>query len=119
MNANGSEREIVFILEPDVGRVTIETSRAEAKFAKEIGRDLGQGNALNCARPLQAFGNRAAGRTAGISSFDSEITGLHLFRLYHGSTVDGPGRRSVVQVAGCSIRCAGCYIPETHERAND
>jgi anaerobic ribonucleoside-triphosphate reductase activating protein len=23
-----------------------------------------------------------------------------------------------VQVAGCSIRCAGCYVPETHEQAN-
>jgi anaerobic ribonucleoside-triphosphate reductase activating protein len=21
-------------------------------------------------------------------------------------------------MAGCSIRCAGCYVPETHERAN-
>jgi anaerobic ribonucleoside-triphosphate reductase activating protein len=24
----------------------------------------------------------------------------------------------VIQVAGCSIRCAGCYVPETHERSN-
>jgi anaerobic ribonucleoside-triphosphate reductase activating protein len=23
-----------------------------------------------------------------------------------------------VQVAGCSIRCIGCYVPETHEREN-
>ena len=34
------------------------------------------------------------------------------------STVDGPGRRSVVQFAGCSVRCPGYYVPETHERAN-
>lgn len=43
---------------------------------------------------------------------------IYLYRIYHHSTVDGPGRRSVVQVAGCSIRCTGCYVPETHERTN-
>lgn len=116
VNGNGG-REIVFILEPDAGRVTVETSRAEVGIAREIERDLGQGSALNCARPSAAFENRAADKKAEISSFDSENTGLYLFRLYHDSTVDGPGRRSVVQVAGCSIRCAGCYVPETHERA--
>lgn len=118
MSASGKNREIVFIIEPDAGRVTVETSRAEVKIAKEIERDLGRGSALNCARPPTAFETKAADKDAGISSFDSEIAGLYLFRLYHDSTVDGPGRRSVVQVAGCSIRCAGCYVPETHERAN-
>lgn len=118
MSESGGNREIVFILEPDAGRVTVETSRAETKLAKEIERDLGQGSALNCARPSAVFEKRAADKKAGISSFDSETKGLYLFRLYHDSTVDGPGRRSVVQVAGCSIRCAGCYVPETHERAN-
>lgn len=117
VNGNGS-REIVFILEPDAGCVTVETSRIETKIAKEIERDLGQGSVLNCARPSAAFENQAADKKAEISSFDSENTGLYLFRLYHDSTVDGFGRRSVVQVAGCSIRCAGCYVPETHERAN-
>lgn len=112
------DREIVFILEPDAGRVTVETSRVEVKIAKEVERDLGRGTVLNCARPSPDFGKRAAGREAEICSSDSEIQGLHVFRLYHDSTVDGPGRRSVVQVAGCSIRCAGCYVPETHERAS-
>lgn len=111
-------REIVFILEPDTGRVTVETSRAETKLAKEIERDLGQGSVLNCARPSAVFEKRAAGKKAEICSSDSETKGLYLFRLYHDSTVDGPGRRSIVQVAGCSIRCAGCYVPETHESAN-
>ena len=43
---------------------------------------------------------------------------IWLYRLYHHSTVDGPGRRSVVQVSGCSIRCPGCFVPQTHEREN-
>jgi anaerobic ribonucleoside-triphosphate reductase activating protein len=111
-------REIVFVLEPDAGRVTVESSQAARSVVKEMTRDLGQGSALNCARPSAVFEKRTADKKTEISSSDSENTGLHLFRLYHDSTVDGPGRRCVVQVAGCSIRCAGCYVPETHERAN-
>jgi hypothetical protein len=34
-------REIVFILEPDTVRVTVESSQANAKIAKEINKDLG------------------------------------------------------------------------------
>lgn len=112
-------REIVFIIEPDAGRITVETSRVEIELAKEIERDLGQGSVLNCARPHSEREKKAAdNQTESAKETVSEIERIHLFRLYHNSTVDGFGRRSVVQVAGCSIRCAGCYVPETHERAN-
>ncbi len=112
-------REIVFIIEPDAGRVTIETSRVESKLAKEIERDLGQGSVLNCARPHSGKEKSAADNLIeSICEAIPENELIHLFRLYHNSTVDGFGRRSVVQVAGCSIFCAGCYIPETHLRAN-
>jgi len=110
--------EIVFILEPDAGRVTVESSRVASKLAKEIERDLGQGNALNCARPISAFESSFVGNSDETQAADSDNLHIHLFRLYHDSAVDGAGRRSVVQVAGCSIRCAGCYVPETHERTN-
>lgn len=109
--------EIVFILEPDAGRVTVESSSVAANLAKEIKRDLGQGTALNCARPISRDAKSAVSKsseTVGESSGQQ----IYLFRLYHDSTVDGFGRRSVVQVAGCSIRCAGCYVPETHLREN-
>lgn len=110
-------REIVFILEPDAGRVTIESSHVEAKLAKEIERDLGRGTALNCARPFPST-EKSAADISGDAAAESDNERIHLFRLYHDSLVDGFGRRSVVQVAGCSIRCVGCYVPETHERAN-
>lgn len=109
--------EIVFILEPDAGRVTIESSRIGTKLAKEIERDLGHGTALNCARPISVFEKSAVDKSGETVEAPSSQH-IHLFRLYHDSTVDGFGRRSVVQVAGCSIRCAGCYVPETHERTN-
>ena len=110
-------REIVFILEPDAGRVTVESSSVEAKLAKEIERDLGQGTAVNCARPISKNEESAAGKSSeAVRILDNQH--LYLFRLYHDSLVDGFGRRSVVQTAGCSIRCAGCYVPETHLREN-
>lgn len=109
--------EIVFILEPDAGRVTIESSCVAANLAKEIERDLGQGTALNCARPISRDEKSAVSKSSETVE-ESNGQQIYLFRLYHDSTVDGFGRRSVVQVAGCSIRCAGCYVPETHLQEN-
>ena len=106
--------EIVFILEPDRGRVTVESSQTDAKIAKEISQDLGQGTKVNCARPNAVNVSQSFAEETQISQTEQ----VYLYRIYHHSTVDGPGRRSVVQFAGCSIRCAGCYIPETHEREN-
>lgn len=110
--------EIIFILEPDTGRVTVESSQADAKTAKEISQDLGQGINLNCARPKFQVQKSFADTISDESLNKSPEESIYLYRIYHHSTVDGPGRRSVIQVAGCSIRCAGCYVPETHEQAN-
>jgi len=110
--------EIVFIIEPDTGRVTIESSQASAKIAKEISKDLGQGISVNCARPNFEIEKSLIETDFRQVETVSSTKSIYLYRLYHHSTVDGPGRRSVVQVAGCSIRCVGCYVPDTHERAN-
>lgn len=110
--------EIVFILEPDTGRVTVESSQADAKIAKEISKDLGQGTNLNCARPKPEIDKSFIETKSQQSETQPSNESIYLYRIYHNSTVDGPGRRSVIQFAGCSIRCDGCYIPETHEQAN-
>ncbi len=105
--------KITFILEPDAGLVTVESSSAAAAENNELRRLLGQGSALNCARPPQS--NEIKIDSGAQNAFDADQPSIRLYRLYHRSTVDGPGRRSVVQVAGCSLRCAGCYVPETHD----
>lgn len=109
-------REIVFILEPDTGRVTVESSQTDSKIAKEISKDLGQGSSVNCARPKPKFEKTLVETGSQPLEAHPPNKSIYLYRIYHHSTVDGPGRRSVIQVAGCSIRCAGCYVPETHER---
>lgn len=114
-------KEIVFILEPDTGRVCVESSNASADVISEIKRNLGRAITVNCGKPqvsLEIDLAKAAKKVSAEKEVVDSKEIIYLFRLYHCSTVDGPGRRSVVQLAGCSIRCPGCYVPETHERAN-
>jgi len=43
-----------------------------------------------------------------------------LLNLYHFeplSLVNGPGKRAVVWVQGCSLGCPGCFNPQTHPAA--
>jgi len=74
---------------------------------KLVGDILPPAQAVNCARPLNSVPLS--------SEADTGDPTLRVARLYHGSVVDGPGRRSVVQLQGCPIRCRGCYVPETHD----
>lgn len=108
-------KELTFILEPDNGKVTTEVSGMSSEMLTEIRSELGDSQNVNCAKPLQASISKLP-ETTDSSSDDSQS--IWLYCIYHNSVVDGPGRRSVIQVAGCSIRCPGCYVPETHERTN-
>lgn len=66
--------------------------------------------AVNCARPINPLpvdGMSIQPATA--------VPALRVYRIYHHSVVEGPGRRSVLQMAGCEQRCPGCYVPETHD----
>ncbi|MDR2256292.1 MAG: radical SAM protein [Arthrobacter sp.] len=37
---------------------------------------------------------------------------LRVGRVFHGTTAEGPGKRTAVWVQGCTIRCPGCINPE-------
>ena len=113
--------EMVFVLEPDVGRVTVEISQAPTEKVDDLASELGSRVNLNCAKPSERPKRNLTILQSQCASPDRAEADKHsiwLYRLYHDSVVDGPGRRSVVQVAGCSIRCPGCYVPQTHERGN-
>ena len=45
-------------------------------------------------------------------TYDSDALG-HVHSIYTGGMVDGPGIRTVVFLAGCSLRCLYCHNPDT------
>lgn len=42
---------------------------------------------------------------------------LRVHSRLESSEVNGPGRRAVIWLQGCSLRCPGCWNPNTHSRA--
>ncbi|HCA58529.1 MAG TPA: hypothetical protein DEP46_11150 [Blastocatellia bacterium] len=113
-------KELVFVLEEDGGRLTVEISQVSTQQLDELVDDLGNRTGLNCAKPAEK--NRYlpvlnTGPTQ-LGRVDSAAFSIWLYRLYHNSVVDGPGRRSVIQTAGCSLRCEGCFVPQTWNVGN-
>jgi len=109
-------KELVFVQEPDVGRVTVEISQASKQLVDELADDLGIRVNLNCAKPAEKeryLPVLHAGSTKQVCP-DSDALSIWLYRIYHNSVVDGPGRRSVIQTSGCSLRCKGCAFVQTH-----
>lgn len=100
--------EITWIIDPATGELVVEGLTVEEASAL-AGDLLLPAREVNCARPLAASPLPAALGNDGPT--------LRVARIYHGSVVDGPGRRSVVQFQGCPICCPGCYVPETHDPA--
>ena len=90
-------RELVGIIDPVTGDLTIEgLSMEEAEAA--AADFLAKPRELNCAQPLAT--------TALPTSGDPQSPVLRVAALWHGSVVEGPGRRSVLQVQGCPLRCS-------------
>lgn len=96
---------LTWILDPATGTLVAE-GLTEAALFEVAGDLLPAPRRLACGRPL-------ASPPLPIGTHATEVQ-LRVARIYHGSVVDGPGRRSVVQTQGCPIRCRGCHVPETH-----
>jgi anaerobic ribonucleoside-triphosphate reductase activating protein len=113
-------KEVVFVLEPDVGRVTVEISQVARQAIDELAGDLGNRVELNCAKPVKKdrYLPVLQPDSPSLNKIDADSFSIWLYRLYHNSVVDGPGRRSVIQTVGCSILCSGCHIPKAQKREN-
>lgn len=114
-------KEVVFVLEPDTGRVTVEFSQVSTRTVDELVDDLGTRVNLNCAKPVEKeryLPVLQTGLPTMPENTDSDAFSIWLYRIYHNSVADGPGRRSVIQTSGCSIRCEGCFVPQTHLQEN-
>jgi anaerobic ribonucleoside-triphosphate reductase activating protein len=106
--------ELTWIVDPATGALVVEGVDQE-QVAALAGDLLPPPQPLYCARPLVTAALPAATSARGGSAADTgDEPTLRLARVYHGSVVEGPGRRSVVQFQGCVLRCPGCVVPETH-----
>ena len=99
--------ELTWILDPASGELVVEGLTAEEASAL-AGDLLPPAREIGCAVPLVTTPRPALG--------DPRAPCVRIARIYHGSVVDGPGRRSVVQFQGCDRSCPACYIPDTHAR---
>ena len=100
--------DLNWILDPATGQLVVEGMVGE-EVAALVGDLLPPGRELACARPPTWSPVAATTGFPGIF--------LRVARVYHGSVIEGPGRRSVVQLQGCPIRCPGCLAPDTHDPA--
>ena len=101
--------ELTWIVDPTTGELTVEGLSLE-EASRLLGDLLPCPHRLDCARPLVSVPLPLPSDVA-----EPTIAKLRVLRLYHGSVVEGPGRRSVLQVAGCPIRCKGCFVPQSHD----
>lgn len=106
MSTTAEAREVNFIIDEATGQLTIEgLSRREIdEYAGDL---LPAPKDVNCARPL-------APPDVALPEPRAGATTARVHRLYHNSVCDGPGRRSVIQMQGCSIQCDSCFVPQTH-----
>src|SRR5262245_41501891 len=101
-------RETTWIVDIHSGDLTVEGLRQSE--LRELATDILPSSAsVNCARPINIEPLRLT--SAHIANDEPS---LRVFRIYHNSVVEGPGRRSVLQTAGCLLRCIGCHAVETH-----
>lgn len=102
-------KETTWIIDSQSGELTVEGLQ-QSELIRLAADLLPSGKSVNCARPIsiQSLRNSSAHISTGEPS-------LRVFRIYHNSVVEGPGRRSVLQTAGCNLRCPGCHVPETHD----
>lgn len=100
------------LIDPGTGRVIVDDEHTEISQAVQADLDSlidATPTAFGCAKPISlSLDNLPA--VVSTTTHTARISGI-----WHDSLVEGPGRRSVVRFQGCPIRCAGCWVPETHD----
>lgn len=102
--------ELLLLIDGQTGTLLLEhPERVPAQLLAQLGELAGEGTMVGCATPrtvlpppIPAAGVPPSGPTVRITGY------------YHGSLVEGPGRRSSVLFAGCPLACAGCWVPHLH-----
>jgi anaerobic ribonucleoside-triphosphate reductase activating protein len=118
MNAPQAHRsrtthEAAFTVDAVTGGLLLECrANLPARLRKELERLLGPGEPLACAVPTALHTLPAAFPDESASEATVQIAGF-----WHNSLIEGPGRRSVVKLVGCPIRCRACITPDSWDLA--
>jgi anaerobic ribonucleoside-triphosphate reductase activating protein len=102
-------KETTWIIDSQSGALTVEGLQ-QADLMRLAADLLPSGKSVNCARPINIEPLRDSS-----TYIPTGEPSLRVFRIYHNSVVEGPGKRSVAQTSGCLQRCPNCYVPETHD----
>lgn len=102
-------KELTFIIDTATGALTVEGLSASEWDAQQGGELMTKPLRVDCARPVNV-----PPLVARIRQLPADEPRLRVHRIYHGSVVEGFGRRSVLQVQGCNLACAGCNSVSTH-----
>ncbi len=98
--------ELIWIVDPSTGDLAVEGLGADEALSL-AGDLLPPPREFNCARPLETV-LLPRPRVSGGPT-------LRVAAIWHASVAEGPGRRSVLQVQGCPVRCSpACFVPESH-----
>jgi anaerobic ribonucleoside-triphosphate reductase activating protein len=108
-------RELHVLLDALTGRVLVEgPDRLPSALRLVLVAALGPGDEVACAAP--GPGTRLTLPPASLEERAARPC-VRLAGYWHGSLVEGPGRRSTAKLQGCPVRCAGCITPDSWDDA--
>lgn len=103
--------EMTFLVDELTGALLLEGSdRVPTDMLDMLTERFGPGREVGCARPITLLPPPQA--------TDAEIatsTCVRVAGYYHGSLIEGPGRRSSALFQSCPLACDGCWVPHLHD----
>jgi hypothetical protein len=101
--------ELLIIIDVMTGDLLVEgPDRLPRDIGDALEGLLGPSRTIACAAPAEVRLPEPASADVLTSTDCVRIAGF-----WHGSLIEGPGRRTVVKLQGCPVRCVGCITPET------
>ena len=101
--------EVMVLIDSETGALLVEgPNQLTSPIHATLDQLMGPSQTIGCAAPLEM--------QTLLPATDDEIAETDCVRIagyWHNSLIEGPGRRTVVKLQGCPIRCLGCITPET------
>jgi anaerobic ribonucleoside-triphosphate reductase activating protein len=101
--------ELTLLIDSATGTLLVEgPDQLTSPIHATLDQLMGPSQTIGCAAPLEM--------QTLLPATDEELAQTECVRIvgfWHNSLIEGPGRRTVVKLQGCPIRCLGCITPET------